>query len=388
MKYQAVKSTLLLFLLSILITESKLVTFSNVVPRLDSTGAVIKGHDGTTQRFHGTGPFYYHAMGYPPCNLTAAINGCDYKNGQKTCIYNKRNSLLVYSSPDLSSGSWRLTETVYPSDSSGFPTCTYFRSQAVYNPVTKLYVLWANTAGCDVNTCPNKKCGSYAVGTSTQPGHGFKFAAMVTPDTAAGQPLPQSVGDYALLVDRDGKGYILLTAMKSVDVRNMFIIQLTPDFLSVNGSASVGPLPGPKIVEAPAFFRRGEMYHALLGGCTCMGLYGGGVAALTAKHPLGPWTNITSALDPGCPMGAQSTCFQMGPGDVCNPITQAQQNYVIEVPLANGSSQHVWTGDRWQVSPDGKFDEQPQTWLPLSFDAGGELLPMKWVDHFDLDVAG
>ena len=60
-------------------------------------------------------------------------------------------------------------------------------------------------------------------------------------------------------------------------------------------------------------FRRGDTYYALLGGCTCMGLYGGGVAVLTAKHALGPWTNLTSTLDPGCPMEKQSTCFQMGP---------------------------------------------------------------------------
>jgi hypothetical protein len=42
----------------------KLVTFSNVKPRLDSKGAIINAHDGTTQRFGSqTGPFYYHAMG-------------------------------------------------------------------------------------------------------------------------------------------------------------------------------------------------------------------------------------------------------------------------------------------------------------------------------------
>lgn len=75
-----------------------------------------------------------------------------------------------------------------------------------------------------------------------------------------------------------------------------------------------------------------------------MGLYGGGVAVLTAKHPLGPWTNVTSTLDPGCPMEKQTTCFEMGPGAVCNPVTQAQQNYVISVPLANGSTAYVWTG--------------------------------------------
>ena len=79
---QTAGTTPFLLLVLSIITESKLVTFSNTVPRRDSSGAVIKGHDGTTQRFHGKGPFYYHAMGYPPCNQTGTINGCSYKNGQ------------------------------------------------------------------------------------------------------------------------------------------------------------------------------------------------------------------------------------------------------------------------------------------------------------------
>lgn len=85
-------------------------------------------------------------------------------------------------------------------------------------------------------------------------------------------------------------------------------------------------------------------------------------------------------------MWKQHTCFEMGPGAVCNPVTQAQQNYVITVPLANGSSAYIWTGDKWQQSPNGMYDEQPQTWLPLEFD-GDTLLPLKYVDTFTLDVA-
>ena len=77
----------------------------------------------------------------------------------------------------------------------------------------------------------------------------------------------------------------------------------------------------------------------------------------------------------------------MGPGNICNPVSQAQQNFVIEVPLANGSSAWVWTGDRWQQSPDGTYAEQPQTWLPLYFDDAGGIIPLQWVDEFTLDVA-
>ena len=130
------------------VVTGRLVTFDNTKPRLDSSGSILKAHDGTTRRFGSGGPFVYHAMGYPACNETGRINGCNYvpnfsSSGAKTCIYGRNNSVLVYSSPDLSSGSWTLEETVYPSADSNYPSCTYFRSQAVYNPSTKKYILWA-----------------------------------------------------------------------------------------------------------------------------------------------------------------------------------------------------------------------------------------------------
>ena len=43
----------------------KLVTFDNTKPRLDSTGAILKAHDGTTQRFGAEGPYY--------CQCTAPL---------------------------------------------------------------------------------------------------------------------------------------------------------------------------------------------------------------------------------------------------------------------------------------------------------------------------
>lgn len=184
---------------------AKLVTFDNTKPRLTSGGANIKAHDGTTQRFGKSGPFYYHAMGYPGCNETGRINGCntdpEYGKGGKTCIYGHNNSLLVYSSPDLSSGSWKLEEQVYPGGGGGFPECTYFRSQAVYNPKTTKYVLWANIGGsCSCKGTPNGKCGSYAVGTSDAAAGPYKFAG-TTSATAASMYHSGGQGDEALFVD-------------------------------------------------------------------------------------------------------------------------------------------------------------------------------------------
>jgi len=244
-------------------------------------------------------------------------------------------------------------------------------------------VLWVNAVGCVASTCPGGACGQYSVATASAPEGPYVFRAMATPAA----PVDASLGDFALFVDDDGGAFAVVTHLvNGAGPRDMIVYALTADYLGF-GAQSSGVLPGQKLVEAPSFFKRGATYHILLGGCTCMGLYGGGVAALTAPSPLGPWSNASATVDPGCPMWAQTDCFSMGPAGVCNPVTAAQQNFVIEVPLADGSTQLVWTGDKWQQSPDNDYDEQPQTWLPLLFDGGGAVLPLRYVDTFTLDVA-
>jgi hypothetical protein len=230
----------------------------------------MQGHDGTTRRYNGSALFYYHAIGYPALNETGGIDGCS------GAIYARNNSILVYSSPTLSSGSWKLEDQVYPGGDAGFPECTYFRSQAVYNPATGKYVLWANAVGCKEDTCPGKRCASYAIGTAPAPGGPFKFAGMAEVLASALPPTAGNQGDFALFVDTagDGSGYVLLTHLiAGAGHRDMFVFRLTPDFLGVDANASSGILPGPHLVEAPAMFERAGTYYAFLGGCTCMGLY-------------------------------------------------------------------------------------------------------------------
>jgi hypothetical protein len=170
-----------LLLAAFTITSAKLVSFSNVLPRRDTSGAIMNAHDGTTRRY-GSGalnPFYYTAMGYPGfCNETGKINGCT------SCIYGYNNTITVWSSPDLSSGSWEVVSSVYPG-SAGFPLCTYFRSQAVYNPSTQLHVLWVNVAGCAHGVASP---GDYATATAPSPAGPYTFRGFTSPPnvTAAG----------------------------------------------------------------------------------------------------------------------------------------------------------------------------------------------------------
>jgi hypothetical protein len=284
----------LLTLVLVSACAAKLVTFSNVAPRVNMTGAIMNAHDGTTRRYTPGGRFYYHAMGYPPCDEPGKINGCT------PCIYGRNNSIAVWSSPDLSSGSWTLEAAVYPGPAN-FPRCTYFRSQAVFNAASGAYVLWANVAGCDA-----RPFASYATATAPAPNGPFTFRGFAGNSTF-------NMGDFALFVDTDARAYAIVThGVNGAGPRDMYVFALSSDFLSFDAAVAPVKLPGPRLVEAPAMFRRGSTLYALLGGCTCMGKYGGGVAVLTAPTPLGPWKNVTDSLDPGCEMERQSTCFQMG----------------------------------------------------------------------------
>ena len=166
------------FLASLLLmpVTARLVTFDNTKPRHDVNGGIINAHDGTTQRFGANDLFYYHAMGYPSCPEPGKISGCP----RGACsVYNHNNSVAVWASHDLSSGSWKMIESVYPSSSSGFPTCTYFRSQAVYNNQTKKYVLWLNVAGCAEGVTSK----AYATATSSAPEGPFNFQGFVEVQT-------------------------------------------------------------------------------------------------------------------------------------------------------------------------------------------------------------
>lgn len=61
-----------------------------------------------------------------------------------------------------------------------------------------------------------------------------------------------------------------------------------------------------------------------------------------------PWQD-PSALDAE-PTPGQG-CLYENPNYIS--VVRAQQNYVIQARLTNGSIAYLWTGDRWMQSPDG-----------------------------------
>eukprot|EP00041_Stephanoeca_diplocostata_P006460 m.85945 g.85945 ORF g.85945 m.85945 type:complete len:515 (+) comp16372_c0_seq2:119-1663(+) len=134
-----------------------------------------------------------------------------------------------------------------------------------------------------------------------------------------------------------------------------------------------GPF-GNVFVEAPAMFKRSEVYYALFDNCCCFCGHGSGIGVYTAAHPLGPWLyhdNIgctkNTTLTPGCGCGMNHAI----PGGQCDfygdSLTKAQQNFVIPIKQSDGSVQYVWTGDRWQSASDGIKAHDLQYWSVLDF---------------------
>ena len=67
-------------------------------------------------------------------------------------------------------------------------------------------------------------------------------------------------------------------------------------------------------------------------------------------------------------------------------MTRAQQNGIWEALSPSGESTLLWFGDRWQQSPDGTKGHDPQTVLPLVFNADNSIQPIVWQDRFIIDV--
>eukprot|EP00051_Salpingoeca_urceolata_P032757 m.17217 g.17217 ORF g.17217 m.17217 type:complete len:416 (+) comp5416_c0_seq2:753-2000(+) len=384
-------------------TDGTIVTISNTQPKLDTTGGIVNAHDGTYRFFEGY--WWYHGAEYGLCREPAK-QGCSQTPDH--CGFHHNHNVSIWKSRDLSNGSWEFVGQA--AECAKLPDCSImYRPHLVYNPNTKLYVLFYNYVA-------SYGYAGYGVMTASSPAGPFTLInpklniTRLCPGPVAKAPCGPAqggAGDFDVFVDVTESGvaeaYLVYSAQFYMSVE-----KLTPDFAHSTGiNASAGGKFGGTVfpdyfVEAPAMFKRGDLYYVLYGHCCCFCYQGSGILVYTAKSPMGPWSPQPGG-DLACvpPSHSPATTFtsetSLGgaptPGQGCLynhstdvSTTRAQQNFVIAVPGEDGKVTYVWTGDRWQQAPDQIKGHEGQFWAPLKFDSVGKIQPVKWIDQFDLDV--
>jgi hypothetical protein len=301
------------------------VALDNVEPRLDVHGEIVDAHDGCLQKFGAS--FYLY--------------GTRYGN---TTGFTQANRYVVYRSADLLS--WEPLGDLLGAS----PPGTYFRPYVVFNPTTRMYVLW-------FNWYPVLGDGQIGVAVSDRPVGPFEI---VSENVALSRRQP---GDASLFVDDDGTGYVVYASI--AEHHAVSIERLTPDLL---GSTKVNGGILASDSEAPAMFRRGSKYYVLLDR-TCPFCSGGsGARTFVASSPLGPYAELEN--------------INRVSG---HPVVAAQQTFVARLPTRDGHT-FVWMGDRWQSAPDGVKGHDFQHWEPLSFDDVGAIERLQNIERFSLDL--
>lgn len=196
------------------------------------------------------------------------------------------------------------------------------------------------------------------------------------PDHAAQCTCCSYQGDFTLFVDKGGtSGYVV------VRHNGFFCIELLDDTFT-RGTGKVahvpmvlsnrtGAVPGD---ESPVLFRRHDTYYLLeaSGCCGCKG--GSTIWALTASHPLGPYSlqgNVGEAADG-------------------SPVTKAQQRTVFPVAAPNGGTTFVHVGNNFVPGAGGvgtRANAGLLYWYPLAFGADGALEPLQWRDEVTFEMA-
>ena len=308
---------------------SRTITIQNTTPRRDIDGNVIDCHDGCLRYFAGR--FYLYGTRY------GTTDG-----------FTTANTYVVYSSDDLTH--WTNHGQLIDRPAEG----VYYRPYVVYNPATRMYVLW-------FNWYPKLWEGQFASAVSETPEGPFR---VVRPKIELVGSTP---GDHNLFVDDDGAGYVVYTdiAGQGHDRHAMTVERLTDDFTA---STREGSDVLDRRVEAPAMFKRDGLYYVVFGHTCCFGPDGADARVFVSESPLGPYRKIG----------------EINRDDAGRIIIPGQQTDIAVLPTADGPV-HLWMCDLWGSRPDGVKGHDLQYWSsPLKFNDDGTIQRLARVDSFTL----
>lgn len=218
------------------------------------------------------------------------------------------------------------------------------RPKVFFNAQTKKWILWGHWEAGD--------------------GYGAARVVVAQSDNVEGpyqfyktfRPNKHDSRDQTVFVDDDGKAY----HFGSVDMNtNMNIALLREDYLEPT-ETEIKTLLGRKY-EAPAIFKKGDVYFGLFSGSTGWNP-NPGMSAYTYDI-LTQWT--------------ESANFAV---DRLKDLTyKSQSTYVFKVEGLEDA--YVYMGDRWNPNDVGKSH---YVWLPISLRSGYPTV--RWYDNWDLSV--
>jgi hypothetical protein len=340
---------------------------------VDTNGSAVDAHDGIVRYFKGR--YYWYGTAYRCGYALWGLTGDVTAPARLTFC-----GMSAYSSSDLVT--WRNEGYLYDASTPYWQqTCSTgcFSPKVLYDARRKRYVLWVNLGVIKGQT-------SYRVLTSASPAGPFADPKVPALDVREG-------GDYDIFVDRDGRGWIAETDART---RQLYIVvqelsgdytdgvgtsvpvnQTTPD-LSCRGQTFCG------LREAPALFRRGDVYYLTVSNPACPYCQGG-TSYYMAQRPNGPWKG-PGPLSVSTPQGV--TGEQQGEpisADSCG----GQPRSVSELPSPAGSVylyySDLWRGITDQISAGGPFPTHASNgnqalaatfWAPMRFAGDGTIAPI------------
>jgi hypothetical protein len=364
------------FLLLALIAAAEKVIIANNIPRRDTSGTIMDAHDGKIigPFPHLGGLYLWYAASYGNCTEPAGDSGCS-DAGAGNCGFQLNHNVSLWSSLNLKD--WTPHGPVFQAAHSGLPDPIMFCPKVLFNRKNHKWVLWFNMIlGADFSVS------YYGVATAANFTGPFVLASRNVTTLAF-----SDVGDFNLFQDEDERAYVIYTAhivSNSGPTHQMSVEELTEDYLESKGSSFNSGFFGQSFVEAPAMFKRNNVYYAVFGACCCYCEAGSPVSVYAALSALGPYS-----LQSGGPIDEP---HRLTTRRKANRRIHAQQTDIASYMDRNKTKQFLWIGDRWQQAPDRVKGHDPTYWGPLHFSAskngsGVETVDyMAFLDNFTIDI--
>lgn len=163
--------------------------------------------------------------------------------------------------------------------------------------------------------------------------------------------------DCTLFVDDDGAGYFLSATNENYDLN---LYALSADYLEIDHLVAT-LFPGGHR-EAPALFKRGDVYFLLTSGAT--GWNPNQAQYATSTNLASGWSSMQNVAD--------GNTFHSQPTFVL-PITRG------------GVSTYLYLGDRWAGAYGGRVNDSAYVWQPLAFPTS-TAMSMSWSNVLAIDV--